>query len=229
MREAVALQDECAALRAALEQWRGASAGGHQAGRGPGVAPPPAGASLSAVHQAATRALEKVQPRVEALVRDQDGACIAASLPCHGLRRAPPAALRARFANHGVAFDIGAELQRVRHAAVAVARRLLAAAEPAASPPEPPGRSAAARRGAEAESSQDAALRLAFRVHQFAGGFDAETEACVARLNIERQPARAHQRSLSVLPCRLWLALAARLQALVRRRAEAAPEDAAAA
>lgn len=66
----------------------------------------------------------------------------------------------------------------MRHAAVAVARRLLAAAEPAA-PPEPPGRAAAARRGADAEAAQEAALRLAFRVHQFAGGFDAETEACV--------------------------------------------------
>ena len=77
MREAVALQDECAALRAGLEQWR--SSPGVAAARLCGVAlhpaaPPPPGASLATVHRAAARALEKAEPRVEALVRDQEGA-----------------------------------------------------------------------------------------------------------------------------------------------------------
>ena len=78
MREAVALQDECAALRAGLEQWR-SSPGVGAAARSCGVAlhpaaPPPPGAPLATVHRAAARALEKAEPRVEALVRDQEGA-----------------------------------------------------------------------------------------------------------------------------------------------------------
>ena len=79
MREAVALQDECAALRAGLEQWRSSPGGAAAARSCVGIAlhpaaPPPPGASLATVHRAAARALEKAEPRVEALLREQEGA-----------------------------------------------------------------------------------------------------------------------------------------------------------
>jgi hypothetical protein len=87
MREAVALQDECAALCGALEPWRraagtsprtipGAASPAHATARPPplaGAPPPPPGAPLAAVLAAAERALQKIQPRVEALIREQDG------------------------------------------------------------------------------------------------------------------------------------------------------------
>lgn len=188
MREAVAVQDECCALRAALEQWRSPPRSSPAAA----AAVPAAGAALAEVHAAAGRALDRVVPRVERLGREQES-------------------LKAKFSAHGLSFDLGGELQRVRHAAVAVAAALLRAAALPAAPAEAFGAAecvsarrsavaAAERRAAEAEAQQEAALRLAYRVHQFAGGFDAETE-------------------------RLWLQLAARLQSLARARAAEAPPD----
>ncbi len=84
MREAVALTDECASLCAGLEAWRRAGGAEPAAPGSPmrapaaslssAAAPPRAGAPLAAVLHAAARALDKVQPRIEALVREQDGA-----------------------------------------------------------------------------------------------------------------------------------------------------------
>ena len=115
---------------------------------------------------------------------------------------------------HGLGFDLAAELRRVRHASVAVAAALLrsatsgddeseeedavtaAEAAMAARTPAPASRraAAAARGSAEAEAAAEAALRLSFRVHQFAGGFDATTEARFLRLGARLQ-ARARIRA----------------------------------
>ena len=78
LREAVSLQDECAALRGSLAAWRRDGAPAAQLPRvgsaaalspSPGAAPP-----LPLVLAAATKALQKLQPRIELLVREQEGA-----------------------------------------------------------------------------------------------------------------------------------------------------------
>lgn len=74
---------------------------------------------------------------------------------------AASAGLRHRFATHGLLFDLAAELTRVRHEAVVLARAVLESAS-----------AAAGARGDNAEQLT-AAFKFAFRVHQFSGGFDA--------------------------------------------------------
>ncbi len=105
-----------------------------------------------------------------------------------------PSGLRHKFASHGLLFDLGAALTRVRHAAVAlasVALRAAAAAAPSAAAAAPPlhragGRAAAAahaeQRAAADAAELEAALRFAYRVHQFAGGFDGATAAAFQAL-----------------------------------------------
>ena len=73
---------------------------------------------------------------------------------------------------------MGAELLRVRHAAVALASAVLRAANATAPPASLPaaaprlGAAAAGASEADFERGLSAALRFSFRVHQFAGGFD---------------------------------------------------------
>ncbi len=85
-------------------------------------------------------------------------------------------------------FDLGGELTRVRHACVVLARATLraAAAPPPAQTPTSSRAAAAAReRGADGELERlTAAFRFAFRVYQFSGGFDAETDALFAALGV---------------------------------------------
>jgi hypothetical protein len=124
------------------------------------------------------------------------------------------AALRIKFAAHGLQFDLSAELTRVRHAAVALALPPLRAVEavaPAAAPASPASPAAPAQpraapalpRGAGASGGGEferltPVFQFAFRVHQFCGGFDHEAGARFA-------------------------ALAARLLALSQQRAGTAP------
>lgn len=90
MREAVALQDECAAMCASLELWRhwvdaaarGTVAGRRQPAWRAATGPPPSGSQLPAVLSAAACCLDKLQPRIEELIREHDGA-LAASIERH--------------------------------------------------------------------------------------------------------------------------------------------------
>ena len=76
MREINCLAQECGALCAGLSSWRRGGGGAVQgAAHGGAVRPPPLDVTpLPGVIAAAAKALAKMQPRVELLVREQDGA-----------------------------------------------------------------------------------------------------------------------------------------------------------
>ena len=76
MREICCLSQECAALATGLASWRRGGGGAvHGAAHGGAVRPPPLDVTpLHGVIAAAAKALTKVQPRIELLVREQDGA-----------------------------------------------------------------------------------------------------------------------------------------------------------
>ena len=76
MREINCLAQECSALCAGLSSWRRGGGGAAQgAAHGGAVRPPPLDVTpLPGVIAAAAKALAKVQPRIELLVREQDGA-----------------------------------------------------------------------------------------------------------------------------------------------------------
>lgn len=82
-----------------------------------------------------------------------------------------------RFSALGLTYNLGADLVRVKHAAPSLAMAVLRALH---------GERREGGRPEERYASLQAAFRLAFKVHQFAGGFDAETErefnACAAEL-----------------------------------------------
>jgi hypothetical protein len=149
MRECVSLQDECAAMCTRLAAWRGEGEDAASKAAMPGasviaaLAPPSPHASLTSVINAASRALSKLQPRIELLAREQDSA-------------------KRRFAANELVYDLAADLQRVRHAAPALAMAVLKAVP--------------ALIANDGYDSLQAAFKFAFKVHQFAGGFDAETE-----------------------------------------------------
>jgi len=149
MRECVSLQDECAAMCTRLAAWRGEGEDPASRDAMPGasviaaLAPPSPHASLTSVINAASRALFKLQPRIELLAREQDSA-------------------KRRFAANELVYDLAADLQRVRHAAPALAMAVLKAVP--------------ALIADDGYDSLQAAFKFAFKVHQFAGGFDAETE-----------------------------------------------------
>ena len=161
MREAVALADECAAYAQALAAWRARTQRAPQPSAAPAMPRVPSAAALAppteaaspAVLAAAMRALQRVQPRVESLARDLDGA-------------------KRRFAAADLAgFDPAAALAAVRRAAAALAVAVLRAAEA----------EEGAAGGDFARLAP--AFRFAFKVHQFAGGFAAEEAAAFARLS----------------------------------------------
>jgi hypothetical protein len=79
-----------------------------------------------------------------------------------------------RFTALGLSYNLAADLVRVKHASPSLAVAVLRALH------------GPARESGDRYTSLQAAFKLAFKVHQFAGGFDAETErefnACAAEL-----------------------------------------------
>ena len=87
------------------------------------------------------------------------------------------AALMRRFTALGLSYNLAADLVRVKHASPSLAVAVLRALH---------GQRRESGMQEERYTSLQAAFKLAFKVHQFAGGFDAETErefnACAAEL-----------------------------------------------
>ena len=181
MREATAVNAELEEMRREMREWTPKSKDSKSKARSTGSTAAVATVTFREAREECLRiakAMDRIQRRVETLERTADGDA-------------------RRFSEHGVPWDKGC-VTAVRHGTLRLAEQHMRVCVAAAAPAAAATATTATTEKGDAESERQvrdvlaSAVRFAFRVHQFAGGFNAECKSTFEEVKTKLEEVQAN-------------------------------------